>query len=211
MVADFIRDFMAKKYPHFRLEIAAITVPPLRPGHVILRDVRFASSRDEEPAWRVRVEQLAVDLDLLPLVRREVRIGRVRIARPEIIYRHAGGHLPASPPRSKSRRPPNFEVRAATVENGAFRFVSEDLQAQVRDLNVSFAPLGPTKPEVQAEARGRLEDEGAIELAVRVPLTTPERSVDLRLRVREREFVLRRNSEEGAVSFILRALREALS
>lgn len=169
-VAGMIREYFAKKHPDAHFQVAEISVPALAPGRLRFREISFRSDRGDSPEWDVRVADLTVEVDLLPLMKGEVRMGRVRIQDPIVRFRPRSSDRPA--PRPK---PPRFEIRSARIEGGSFEMESFRLE----NRQITLDPLSPDKPRILARTLGRV---GGLDLGgeLNLPFTGEPIELDLR-------------------------------
>ncbi len=187
-IGDLVTGYFEKKLPHAHFVLGEVSASPLSPGRIVFQKIEYRSSKKGVPELEVAIEALEVDLDLLPLLRGEIRISSVRAEKPVVLFRDGDAKPRAS--RSGGKRELGFDLRSAEINDGTFQYVRMT-QGTVATLNVSNiqargGPVGRSLGNVvDLEARGRIEKSGEVFVKVRTPLFEDPVKVDVDVRVQE--------------------------
>ena len=188
-----VRDLVVKACPACAFDMDDLTMSAFKPGRILARGVKFASSTSGVPVFEVEAEEVRVDLSLKALITGEVKISSVRIEKPQVVFRDAesGGDKKKRPPRER-RKPKEFEVGGVEIRDGKFRYErlvkGTHAKLNIHKIDVDGERFGTTpelieKP-IEARAQLQIEKSGDIELRVKTnPWAKPLKvSVDIHVK-----------------------------
>ena len=186
-ISGLVNDYFARKMPNAHFEMQDLSVSAFSPGKFTARDIKVLSSSKGIAEFEVEIKALAVDLEVLPLLRGEVRIHSLKIENPRVIFRDNDAK-PAREKKSGTKKGElNFDVHSVQISEGEFSYIRMTdgtvASLHIHDISGSLEPLGKTYGnEVRLSARGRIEKSGEVKLKVATPLFTSLK-VDVELEV----------------------------
>lgn len=176
-INGLVNDYFARKMPNAHFEMQDVSVSAFSPGKFTAREIKYISSTKGIAELEVEVGTVTVDLEILPLLKGEVKISSLRIESPRVIFRNSEA-LPAREKASGTKKGElNFDARSAEIVGGEFTYIrmAQGTVATLHfhDISGSVEPLGKTYGnEVRVTARGRIEKSGEVKLKVATPLFT---------------------------------------
>jgi uncharacterized protein involved in outer membrane biogenesis len=174
-ISGLVNDYFAKKMPNARFEMGDVAMSALSPGKFSFGAIKFVSSKKGIPELEVEIERLSVDLDVLPLLKGDVRIGALIIEKPKVIFRDGDAKPKEEKESSHKNRSLNFDLRGASISDGEFTYVRMThgtvATLNVHNIQAESGPLGRTLGnQVELKARGRIEKSGTVDLKIGMPL-----------------------------------------
>lgn len=189
-ISGMVNGYFAKKMPNAKFEMGDVSMAVLRPGAFSFNDIKFVSSKKGIPELEVEIGKLTVDLDVLPLLKGEVRIGSILIDKPRVVFRDGDAKPGADKDSSAKNKSLNFDCRGLVISSGEFQYIRMThgtvATLNVYEIDAEGGPLGQTLGnQVEVKARGRIEKSGAVELLVKMPLFESPLKVDVEIGVKD--------------------------